>query len=838
MFRSSTIVFCLLFVSRLASGQAFGDFIDLSGNLEHHDEKTVLRFISAAREDGDSTRVVIALALYGKYLTQQQRYAEAERQFDQAMKIIHDPQTKHSLRKTVFMTGLAIYDVYDYLGEYYTQTANYRNAEFFLKESERIRSAQFPRGSVFRIFNIQKLAQFYLNSEKNDLARAYLEKLISELNRTKFNSEKLKYAYAVYYKGMTELSIREGNLADAEKFLKKTVIFYGSPFQSYKGAMKKQLGNPETMLLRSRVLMMKGDVDQALQVIEQGISRQPDSLEVLPKLLRNKVICLFEQNKTGAALEVASQLIELNLANLNKAFDALSEKEKEEFNRRISYDFSLLNSLAINASVANPLGNSTLKTLIDFRLRSKALLLNNSRKIRQTIYASRDSSLIKNYGQLLQLRNQASIEVFRKKSKERMDKVSEEIERLEKLVSNQVAAISQTVNRPATATDIQDRLRSEECTVEIIETKNFRKKKKNNVNEFSFSDSTSYLAIVILKDKIEYAVIKNGYDLENKMVRYFKNSVVAVGSDSILYTAFWKPFVDKLGGRSSVYFSPDGAYNLINLNLLKNTKGYLLDQYRITLLSNLKDLLGEHDTQASRTAVFVGRPEYALSKTTNSINEPEPGLTTRALRDASLEELKNADFQDLPGTEDEVAQGASILEHSGWNTTKALGAGASESVVKHVDSPGLLHLATHGFFIQEGNGIDPMLRSGLVFSGVKNQQASNNEDGVLTAYEACGLDLDNTRLVVLSACETGTGELMNGEGVYGLQRAFMIAGADNLIMSLWKVDDTATQKLMGHFYTALARSDNVRSAFTEAQRKLRDEYPEPVYWGAFVLLGL
>ena len=287
MSRLATIV-CLLLGIHFAWGQAFGDFRDLSNNLEGSDEKTILQFIRAAREDADSSKVVVSMALYGKYLMQQQRYPEAEAQLDRALEIIHDPQIRSRLRKSIPVTGLSIYDVYEYLGDYYTQTANYRNAEFFLKESERARSREFPRGSVFRIFNIQKLAQFYIDSEQNDTARIYLEKLIRELNRTRFNSEKLKFAYAVYYKGMTELSIREGKLDDAEKFLKKTVIFYGGPFQSYKGAMQKQLGNSETMLLRSRVLMMKGNMVETLQLLEKGISRQTDSLEVLPKLLRNK----------------------------------------------------------------------------------------------------------------------------------------------------------------------------------------------------------------------------------------------------------------------------------------------------------------------------------------------------------------------------------------------------------------------------------------------------------------------------------------------------------------------------------------------------------------------
>lgn len=838
MLRISTIIFSQLLVYFVATGQGVGDFIDLSNDLARHDEQTILQFIRAAREDADSTKVVVALSLYGKYLVQQQRYVEAEAKLSQAFELINNRDLKPGLRKTVSMTGLSIFDTYDYLGEYYTETANYRNAEFFLKESERIREAEFSRGSVFRIFNIQKLAQFYIDSEQNELAEIYLKKLIRELNSTRFNSEKLKFAYAVYYKGMTEVSIRQWRLSDAEKFLKKTIIFYGSAFQSYKGAINRQLGNAETLLLRSRVLMMKGENDEALKILEIGFSRDPDSVKVLPALFRNKALCLFDKRDNDAALEVTGRLLELDLVNLNKTFNALSENEKEEFNRRISFDFSLFNSLAINASSSKPLDARTLKILLDFRLQSKALLLNNSKRIRQAINASQDSSLINNNRRLLQLKSQASIEVFRKKSKEQMSKLNDEIERLEKLVSSQVITVANKFNTPLNISDIQNRLKQDECAVEVIQTRNFRKVSRQNVNTFSFSDSTSYLVSVIFRDGIEYAVINNGYELENRMARYFKNSVNVVDTDSILYEAFWKPFVNKLGGRRSIYFSPDGAYSLINLNLLKNDRGYLLDQYQITLLSNLKDI-ATVKSELRKKAVFIGYPMFELDKTTlDSLNSTGYRSATRDVRSASLDDLRNEDFEDLPGTRDEVAQGAAILKENAWATEKITGADATETKIKEIESPGLLHIATHGFFIEDGKGVNPMLRSGLIFSGVKNQDMLSNDDGVLTAYEASGLSLEGTKLVVLSACETGTGQLTTGEGVYGLQRAFIIAGADNIIMSLWKVDDIATQKLMSLFYQSLARSGNVRTAFTQAQQALRKDYPEPIYWGAFVLLGL
>jgi CHAT domain-containing protein len=141
---------------------------------------------------------------------------------------------------------------------------------------------------------------------------------------------------------------------------------------------------------------------------------------------------------------------------------------------------------------------------------------------------------------------------------------------------------------------------------------------------------------------------------------------------------------------------------------------------------------------------------------------------------------------------------------------------------------------------------NPLLRSMLFFSGAKksidgyanqNYEENNREDGILTAYEAQNLNLDNTELVVLAACETGLGEIKNGEGVYGLQRAFIQAGAKTIIMSLWNANDKATKELMVTFYKEWLSGKTKREAFKIAKKKTRENFRYPIFWGAFVMVG-
>jgi CHAT domain-containing protein len=287
---------------------------------------------------------------------------------------------------------------------------------------------------------------------------------------------------------------------------------------------------------------------------------------------------------------------------------------------------------------------------------------------------------------------------------------------------------------------------------------------------------------------------------------------------------------------------------MANINTLKNseTQAYVFDEMEVQNVTNTKDLvIRKIPKPAKKQIVLFGNPDYAMDENTHHANEMYSNLLNQ-----------------LPGTEEEVKKINKTMSQNNWSPKMFMGDNATEKNIKNLNNPKVLHVATHGFFEKDmvvGNENDqdkervkenPLLRSGLMLAGASvtlynrnntifNAQKieSNYEDGILTAYEAMNLNLDNTELVVLSACETGQGEVKNGEGVYGLQRAFVIAGAKSIMISLWKVNDETTQKLMSAFYLEWIKTGNKTSAFRNAQVSLKKEFPEPYYWGAFVMVG-
>ena len=275
-------------------------------------------------------------------------------------------------------------------------------------------------------------------------------------------------------------------------------------------------------------------------------------------------------------------------------------------------------------------------------------------------------------------------------------------------------------------------------------------------------------------------------------------------------------------GVKAVYFSPDGVYYRVNVATLYDGVSFVGDRYEVRYVASSRRLLRGGVRVSGGRAAVVGAPNFYGS----SGEVRAPGV--RSVRYFA------GGVPPLPGAEAEARRVAALL-----GVEAVVGDSATEGYVKSLRGPEVLHIATHGYFMGEGR--DAMLSGGLLLAqaGIWDSLYApfGVEDGRLTAREAANLNLLGTRLVVLSACETGLGEV-KGEGLYGLQRGFLEAGAERVIAALWAVDDVATRELMEGFYRRWVRSKgkSVEGVFSRVLREFRKRYPEPYYWGAFVVM--
>ncbi len=296
-----------------------------------------------------------------------------------------------------------------------------------------------------------------------------------------------------------------------------------------------------------------------------------------------------------------------------------------------------------------------------------------------------------------------------------------------------------------------------------------------------------------------------------------------------------RPVRSLLKKKKHILLSPDSQLNLIPFAALVDEENrFLVETHTITYLTSGRDLLKlQLPAPKLEPPVILGNPNFDSAFPTTIASTGTRGNNTRATQ------LTLLSYEALPGTEAEIQAIAPLLS----DATILQGADATEAAVNGIQKPQILHLATHGFFVKNiasetAGGENPLLRSGLALAGFNSREEStSNFDGVLTALEVTALNLRGTQLVVMSACETGLGDVANGDGVYGLRRAFTIAGAESQLMSLWKVSDFHTQEMMVGYYQRLKDGMGRSEAMRDVQLEMLKKYEFPFYWGSFIPAG-
>lgn len=738
------------------------------------------------------------------------RYNEAEKTLASALTVITTNRQESSMAHSIVLNNQAM--LFQAIGRF-------EEAEAALKQAIQVAEKLQSEKSKNHLKFLSNLALLYQQMGKYAEAESIYLGMERRLGKTNPDYASMMVNQAALYMLMKKEDKVEGLLKNAAAIYKSN---FGEENPAYARVIS-DLGN--FYRISARLADAHPLLQQALAIREKTLGiNHPHFVQSQEDL----AVLHWKNNNIGNAYPLYREVMGKSLGFINTYFPPMSEAEKTKYWDLLSPRFQRFYNFALEARTAIP---DIVKDLFDFQIATKALLLNSTNKVKQTIFSSGDGQLIKDYltwmdqkEQLARLYAYSKSEL--KEQKINLDSIERAANAMEKTLSERSKDFSQGYTAESiTYPRVHGLLGEQEALVEIIRVRKY---------EQVFSGESQYIALILKKgvERPTIKVLENGAQLETRYAKYYRNAIQQKIQDDYSYDQFWARIEPELQNKKVIYLSPDGIFNQINLNTLKKPGGdFFINRYDLTILGNAKDVIA-----------LKSRKPATLSKSATLLGFPDYGGTRLAA---------------LPGTRVEVNAISSLLKASGYKVDVLTATGATEARIKSLKSPELLHIATHGYFLEdveqtgEAFGIhlenandNPLLRSGLMLAGAASTLAGthspnlqSNDNGILTAYEAMNLNLENTQLIVLSACETGLGEVKAGEGVYGLQRAFLVAGADALIMSLWKVDDDATQQLMKNFYTNWIRLKNKQKAFKQAQLQLMTRYKDPYYWGAFVMMG-
>jgi len=664
-----------------------------------------------------------------------------------------------------------------------------------------------------------KLAQNNLLRNRLDSLRFYLEKALEEADKAQ-NTAPLEYASLNMDAIPLLLYLNQVSRAEERLQAARTLIEAQLP-----------LKNPERIrlyLISARVYKARDENLKALNEYKRFITlwkalygeKHPEYPFYLGEMA-DYYWATRDLSSTKKTYEKAAQLI---LEQVDKIFTGLSESDKTRYWTRIRNILEKYYAYAFHAGVP-----AIQEKAYNVYLATKALILSETAQLRRRLEKSNDTAIVRIYQEWQEQKDYVA-KLYTYSPQELAElgvNLAQEEARLNTL-ERQLTAMVGDIRLPRpTWKDIRSKLTPGTAAIDWIRTRVLN------------TDSIIYYAVLITPQTKKLIVIPfpDGKKMEDYYLFRYTQSILNFERDTTSYRAYWAPIEEKLPPDTKTLFvSNDGLFHQINLSTIALPGGgYLVDKYQIIYHSRLASLVRPPRPvrfYEGRKAWIVADPDFNGNLPPDSTYVPE-----------------------LPGTAQEARVLQELFQSAGYLPYVYTRREATELKARETRSPYILHIATHGVFLPYDERIgaligiqstsalaNPLFRSALLLADAGQTMVSGSspdpeKDGILNAYELLTLSLENTELVSLSACETGLGEVQNGEGVYGLQRAFLMAGARHLLLSLWKVDDEATRDFMTTFYRQwLSVRLPLTEAFWNAQKEMRKARIQPYFWGAFVLV--
>lgn len=752
-------------------------------------------------------------------------------------------ETLASAEKLGWSSSLPVFNLYFGLGVLYRNREEYDKAEIYFRKAQTVVETIYGQMSLFAWSTLIIPARMHLQNGEYAKAQSLLNKALAA--RTSAGSTNdlsdsflrlnLSETYRLQGAYAEAVSLADESLKIREKFLGRE--------------------HPETNL--------------ALEALSDARQAQGD----LPEAVRLRALSAERTEKnityllTSGSVHQKSQF----LATFNKSTDAIVSLHLRDFPRDAEAKRLALTTILRRKGRALDVFSDQLASLRERATPEDQALLKRLSEVSThwTNLVSRNAAQAEATPQSGTLRN------FERE----ISQLEEEIQQLEASLSARSAEFrSQT--QTVTIDAVRAALPAGTALVEFI---TYRPYNPTAIGHKKKYGPARYAAYVLTRDSTEPGCVELGeaqpldeLTLEwRSLLGKRSNERQVKRAGNVLYKRLFARLTELLGEHRRLLIVPDGNLNLVQFAALVDEDGrYLIENYDISYLTSGRELLRLREPFSSEgVAMVIADPAFDLTQATTTC---PPGGDSYPLFGFFAQRC----YMRLPGTAQEAIELGQLLPGAEvWTDAKA-----TEAKLKGARRPLLLHIATHGYFYPDPTSansvkeaalgsadaskrmtfqLNPMVRSGLIMAGVKQSSSGAGEDGVLTAQEVSGLNLLGTKLVVLSACETGLGDAQNGQGVYGLRRALVLAGSETQVMSLWKVSDLGTRDFMVNYYMRLQAGEGRTGALRQVQlamlrgelvpakssrserRETSDtggslspkDYRHPYYWAAFIVSG-